>query len=426
MNGAITAGGVFESAKRNRRHLTILLLGFASGLPAALTAGTLQAWFTEAGISLKTIGAVTLLVLPYSLRFLWAPLLDHFELPGIDRRRGWLFVTQIGLIIAISTMAFSNPHENFMLFSWQIPTLMVIGLLTAFFSTSQDIVINAYQTEVLPVEERGLGAAIYITGWRIGAVISGAASLLLASQLGWQTTYLLMASLMAVGIIGTAIAPPSPHVRLPAASLTEVLIMPFVEFFQRVGFKYALIIMSLIITYKLSDALALALNTTFLLRGMGYSLALIGTVNKTVSIVASVAGGLLAGAAMTRLTLYQALLFFGWIQGLANLCYALMAYLGKSFFMLVFTAFTENFCSGMGTIALYALIMALCQLRYTATQFALFVAIAFVGRTFAGPLAATMVESMGWLTFFIWCFLLSLPTLVFVYLGKNYILQLKK
>lgn len=415
---------IIKYVTRNKRHLTILLLGFSSGLPAALTASTLQAWFTQSGINLQTIGAVTFLVLPYSLRFFWAPFFDHVYLPGLDRRRSWLFLTQVGLVAAITAMAFFTPQDFFTLNQWSVPWLMVFGFITAFFSTSQDIVINAYQIEVLPPDERGIGAAVYVTGWRIGAIVSGALALLLASLLGWHQTYLIMATLMSIGLVATLIAPSTTFIKT-TQSLFSIIVGPFQAFFQRFGLKSAVIFLLLILTYKASDALALALNTTFLLRKMGFDLATVGIVNKTVSLISALLGGLVAGIMMTRISLYRALIIFGFIQGFATLSYALMACLGKSLVMLVLCAFSENFFSGMGNIALVALLMALCDIRYTATQFALLSATAFIARTFVGPVAATLVEHIGWAEFFIICFLISLPTLFFVYLNKNVILDLK-
>lgn len=408
----------------NPRQLIILLLGFSSGLPAALTASTLQAWFTEAGLNLQTIGAVTLLVLPYSFRFLWAPVFDYLRVPGFDLRRGWLFLTQLGLVLSISLMAFFTPQQIFTLAHWSIPWLMIWGFLTAILSTSQDIVINAYQIEILPPAERGLGASVYTIGWRVGAIISGALALVLANTLGWKETYFIMAGLMTIGLLATYFAPQSPTPKPVSPSFIHAAIVPVQDFFQRYGVKTMTLFFLLIITYKASDALALALNTTFLLRHLGFDLATIGLVNKSVSMLGSILGGIVAGVCMIRLSLYRALLLFGFIQGIANLGYAAMAYFGKSLFLLIFAAFTENFCSGLGSIALVALMMSLCNLQYTATQFALMSAVAFVARTIAGPAAAWLVEALGWLTFFIGCFLISLPTLFFVYANRSTIQQL--
>jgi PAT family beta-lactamase induction signal transducer AmpG len=417
---------IISKASSDKRLFTILLLGFSSGLPAALTASTLQAWFTEAGINLKTIGAVTLLVMPYSFRFLWAPFFDRYHLPGFDRRRGWLLLTQVMLAIAIAAMAFLTPQQMLKVGSIHVPWLIIVGFITAFISASQDIVINAYQIEILPVEEQGVGAALYVTGWRISVIISGALALVLAGQFGWHLTYLFMANLMAIGIIASWLGPPSFEQNQSPKTLLQATLEPFKDFFSRHGFKAAAGFLLLILTYKLGDALTLALNTTFLLREMGFDLATLGLVNKTISLISALLGGLLAGIYIKKISLYSALLIFGIIQAIAHLGYAFMAYWGKSFMLLVFTAFTENFCSAMGTIALLALLMALCNIKYTATQFALLSAIAFIARTFVGPATAVMIDRFGWLQFFVWCFVLSLPTLLFVRLNKKVILRLRE
>jgi PAT family beta-lactamase induction signal transducer AmpG len=425
MNFIATTRGILRGITGNKRHFIILLLGFSSGLPAALTASTLQAWFTQTGINLQTIGAVTLLVFPYSFRFLWASIFDHYAIPGFDRRRGWLYVTQIGLILAIVAMAFLAPEQTFKFYSWSIPWLMVVGFITAFLSSSQDITIGAYQIEFLPKEEQGLGAAIYGVGWRVSSIISGAVALLLAKYVGWRETYLFMAGLMGIGVIATYLAPNAAYVGTASKTLLQATVIPLKEFFQRYGLKTAFIFILIIITYKAGDALALALNTTFLLRQMGFDLATVGLVNKTVSIFSSILGGLIAGIFITRMSLYRALMMFGLIQGFANLGYALLAYWGKSLFLLVFTAFLENFCSGLGSIALVAMIMTLCNVRFTATHFAVLSAIAFIPRTIVGPISAPMVDALGWTWFFIVCTIVSMPTLLFVYLNKKVILKLK-
>lgn len=404
-----------------RKLMVILFLGFASGLPASLTASTLQAWFTEAGSNLQIIGSITLLVLPYSFRFLWAPLFDYIHLPHFDRRRGWLLLLQLGLLFAITGMAFIEPAHMSHVFHWQFPSLLLLGFITAWLSASQDIVINAYQIEALPLSKRGLGASLYVTGWRFGVIISGGLALMLAKEIGWQQTYLLMAGLMLIGMFATLVAPAVSSYEKINYSFVFAVIAPFKDFLQRFKLMPALIFFLLILTYKIGDALALALNTTFLLRHVGFDLATVGLINKTVSLGAALLGGVTAGFCMMRLSLYRALIFFGLFQGIANLAYAGLAYFGKSTALLIFAAFTENFCSGMGTIALMALIMALCSDRFSATQFALLSAIAFFARTFAGPVAAFIVESIGWQQFFICCFLISLPTLGFVIANKKII-----
>lgn len=414
-----------SSITQNRIQFIIFLLGITAGLPAALIAGTLQAWFTEAGLNLYTIGAITLLIAPYNLRFLWAPLFDNVHLPGMNRRHSWLYITQIGLIITTLIMAQLNPLQTLTCFGMKIPTLMLVGFFTSIFAASLEIIINAYQTEILPEAERGLGVSIYVTGWRIGGIFSGAIALIMAKEWGWQITYMIMASLMGIGLIATWFAPKTTILEKRAYTFVEAVIHPFKDLFSRFNVLSLTLFFLLILTYKASDALALALNTTFLLREMGFDLITIGLVNKTVSIGAAILGGITAGVAMKYIPLYRALFLFGLIQGAANLSYALLAYMGKSLGLLIFTAFAENFCSGMGNIALMALIMAICNTQYTASQIALLSSIAYLSRPFVGPIAASMVDASGWFTFYIWCFVVSLPTLAFIYWNKPAINRLQ-
>ncbi len=410
----------------DRRYAILLLLGFASGLPVALTTTTLQAWFTAAGFNLKTIGAVTLLGLPAGLRLLWAPLLDRFSVPGFDRRRGWLFVTQLGLILSIVFMAYLLPQQIFHLFHWAIPTLFLAGFIVSFLSASQDIVITAWQTEILPAHARGLGASIYVVGWRVGSILSGALGLVFAQALGWKTTYFIMAALMGMGLLATLLAPVPTIVRTHTPSLMQSVFMPLREFFRQYGVKTLGLLFLLLVTYKVGDALTLALNTTFLLRKMGFDLATIGLVNKTVSVAAALLGGVVAGVWMTRLTLYRALMVFGVMQALPVLGYALMALVGKHVWLLIIVAFSENFCGGMGNIALLALILALCHVECAATQFALLSTLVFLPRVAYGPIAASLVAQQGWAWFFVICFLVSLPTLGLVWVCRNEITRLDR
>lgn len=426
MNIAVATSTIISKVYSDKKFLLILLLGLSSGLPAALTASTLQAWFTEAGINLHTIGAVTFLVLPYGIRFIWAPLFDHFKAPWLDRRRGWLLLSQVCLICTIVTMALLVPQQNLIIGSFAIPWLLIVGFLTAFFSTSQDILINAYQIEILKKEEQGLGASIFVTGWRVGTILSGAFGLVIASQHGWRFCYLVMAALMTIGIAATLSAPTTSHERpIASHSFKDLILGQFKEFIERFGYKTTLLFLLIIATYKVGDVLALALNTTFLLREVGFSLSTLGLINKTASIVSALLGGIVAGAILTRISLYRGLMIFGFLQAISCLPYILMIFYKKNIWLLVFTAFAENFCSGMGTIALLALIMSLCNIQYTASQFAFLSAMTFLPRIIVGPIAANIVESLGWLQFFIICCLISIPTLFFLKFNKASILQIK-
>lgn len=394
----------------NRRQLATLLLGFSSGLPIALTASTLQAWYTVSGISIITIGFLSLIGQPYTYKFLWAPLIDRYIPPLLGRRRGWIIITQIGLIMGIIAMASLHPQTN--------PILLAgLALLVAFLSASQDIAIDAYRVDVLPPNERGFGVALTAGGYRIAMLVSGGLALILADHYGWRITYLIMACLMLIGAFGAWYGP-EPQSQPPAPKrLVAAIREPFIEFMSR---KSALLLLLLIVLYKLGDAFTISLNSTFLLRGIGFSLTDVGTVNKVVGFFAVLCGSFLGGALLPRLGLFRSLLWFGLAQACAGLLFIALAIVGKNYLMLVTTVIIDNCATGMSTAVFVAWLMSLCDTRYSATQYALFSAVSAIGRTFVGPVAGWMVTDMGWVHFYIVTFLLSFPGLGLLwYLGKG-------
>jgi PAT family beta-lactamase induction signal transducer AmpG len=386
---------------RSRRIGVMVLAGFSSGLPLALTGGTLQAWMTVAGVDLRTIGVFALVGIPYTVKFLWSPLMDRFVPPWLGRRRGWMFFTQAALLVGIAAMAFANPKGAPF-------ALGAIALLVAFLSASQDIVIDAYRTDVLREPERGLGAAVFVTGYRIAMLVSGALALIFSEQIGWRNTYLLMASLMSVGI-ATSMFGPEPEIRVtPPKSLQEAVIGPLKDFFSR---RAAGGLILLIVLYKLGDAYAGTLTTAFLIRGVGFSPTEVGTINKGLGLVSLIVGAMFGGTLMVRLGLYRALMTFGVLQAASNLSFMVLSWTGKSYAMLVFTVAFENGCGGMGTAAFVALLMALCDHRYTATQYALLSSLAALGRIFVAPTSGYVVEAVGWAVFFFLTAVTALPGL---------------
>jgi PAT family beta-lactamase induction signal transducer AmpG len=389
-----------------QRQLQVTLyLGFFSGLPIALCGSTLQAWFTVAGINIVAIGMLTLVGQPYVYKFLWAPLLDRYLLPWGGRRRGWILLTQVALALVIAGMAFLNPAH-------QSGALALLALLIALFSATQDIAIDAYRTDLLNPSERGVGAAMVTIGYRIAMWVSGGVALILAAKLGWHFTYLLMAALMLLGIGVTLWSPEPIYNARPPKTLQASIIEPFREFWSRNG-KLALLLF--IIFYKLTDAFALTLSTTFFIRGIGFSLVEVGMAYKTIGIFAGLLGSLIGGILMIRLGVYRSLWYFGILQGASNLMFVWLAMVGKSLSLLVSVVFVESFCSGLGTVALVAFLMSLCDHRYTATQFALFSAISAIGRVFVGPLAGIMQEHWGWVTFYWGAFAMAIPGLVLLW-----------
>lgn len=379
----------------------MLPLGFASGLPLALTAGTLQAWLTVTGVDLRTIGIVTLVGLPYTLKFLWSPLMDRFVPPWLGRRRGWMIATQLGLIAGIAAMAVTGPADA-------IWALSVLAIAVAFLSASQDIAFDAYRADVLLAPERGIGAGVSVIGYRIAMLISGAVALILSDHIGWQNTYLLMAGLMFIGVATTLFSPEPSSAITPPRTLSEAVWGPIREFFSR---SPALGLLLLIILYKVGDAFAGTLTTAFLIRGVGFSPTEVGVVNKGMGLLATLLGALAGGALMVRMGLFRALLLFGSLQAVSNLSFMVLAWTGKSYVVMVSAVAFENLSGGMGTAAFVALLMSLCDHRYTATQFALLSALAALGRVFVGPPSGYLVETVGWVVFFFITFLAALPGL---------------
>ncbi len=405
----------YAAAFRSRKIGLLLLLGFASGLPLALTAGTLQAWLATENVDIVAIGWFALVGQPYTYKFLWAPFMDRYVPPFLGRRRGWLLVTQVLLAAAIVFMGTLTPADS----AW---LLGGAALTVAFLSASQDIVFDALRTDWLERDERGAGAAVSVLGYRIAMLISGAGALILADQwLGWQATYWLMAALMGVGMIATwFVVEPETKDGAPK-TLEDAVVKPFAEFFTRQG---AVALLLLVVLYKLGDAFAGNLTTTFLLRGPGFSLTEVGAINKGFGLAATIFGALAGGALMAKMRLYRALLVFGLLQAVTNLGFMLLAASGKSYALMVTVIGLENLCGGMGTAAYVALLMALCDRRFSATQYALLSALSAVGRVYVGPVAGYLVAGFGWQPFFFFSFLIALPGLALLVWMRNRIEQL--
>ncbi|WP_426662015.1 AmpG family muropeptide MFS transporter [Rhodanobacter aciditrophus] len=390
---------------RNWRVFSVGLLGFSSGLPLALSNPTLQAWFTTAGLSLRTIGWVTLIGQAYVFKFLWAPLLDRLPLPFLGRRRGWIMLMQLLCGAALISMSFYTPQGA-------ASTIAFFGVLLAFASATQDIAFDAHRTDLLRPEERGWGTALTQGGYRTAMLVSGALALILADHVGWAWTYRLMGALMLVAILVTIASPDAPDER-PARSFAEAVVQPFADFFQRYG-ALALAWLALMVLYKLCDAFALSLSTTFLLRVPQFSLTQLGAINKTFGLAAGLCGALAGGWVVTRMRLFPALLVLGVLQALVNLGYIWLVHSGPDLLALAIVVGAENFFSGLGSTAFVVLVTALCNVRYSATQYALLSSLSAVGRVFLGPLAAWLVPQVGWSNFFTITALSALPGLLLV------------
>jgi len=405
------------SVFRSKRIFLLLLLGFSSGLPLALTGATLQAWLAVEGIDIQAIGWFTLVGQPYVYKFLWAPLMDRYSIPLLGRRRGWLLATQAALLAAIACMGTVSPKEAPLL-------LAALALAVAFLSASQDIVFDAYRADVLGAEERGAGAAVSVLGYRIAMLVSGGLALILVDNwIGWTQAYWLMAALMLVGVAATwAAAEPATPPKAPK-TLAEAVREPLAEYFSRHG---AWLLLLVIILYKLGDAFAGTLSTAFLLRGAGFSLTDVGWANKWLGVGATILGLLIGGALMARLRLFKSLLLFGFLQAFTNLGFMLLAAAGKSYPLMITVIAAENLCGGMGTAAFVALLMAMCDRRFSATQYALLSALASLGRVYVGPAAGALAESFGWTAFFFFAFLVALPGIAMLWWQRARVEELDK
>ncbi len=394
---------------RSRRVAVVCLLGFSSGLPLALTSGTLQAWMTVSGVDLATIGIFTLVGIPYTWKFIWAPFMDRYVPPFLGRRRGWIAAMQMLLGAGIAIMGALNPVTM----PW---ALAALALMVAFISASQDVVFDAYRADVLRPQERGIGAAVSVLGYRVAMLVSGALALILSDQIGWQNTYWLMAALM-IAAIGATLFGPEPEVQvIPPKTLTEAVIEPLREFFARHG-AWGLLL--LIVLYKLGDAFAGSLTTAFLIRGVDFTPTEVGAINKGMGLAATLVGVVFGGMLMARLGLFRSLLAFGILQAISNLTFMWLAAIGKDYAVMVLAVGFENLSGGMGTAAFVALLMGMCDKRFTASQFALLSALAAVGRVYVGPASGYMVESIGWTIFFGFTFLIALPGLLLLFVMRR-------
>ncbi len=381
------------------KMLLMLVLGFASGMPLALTGSTLSAWMVAEGVDIKTIGLYSLVGLPYALKFLWSPLMDRFVPPFLGRRRGWMIFTQLALIITISSMGFFNP-------------------------ASMPILVAA----VALAQERGAGVGVWIMGYRIAILVSGALALILSDHLSWKMVYFIMGLFMVIGCIATLAAPeplkinPASETIEPPKSLYEAAISPFLEFFKRPG---SLEILLFIILYKLGDIAASQMTTPYILGYVGFSRTELGTVYKGFGMAATIAGALMGGAIMSRWPLKRSLFVFGVLQGVSIPTFILLEFTGAQIWALAVVIGIENFCGGMGTSAYTAFLMGLCNRKFTATQYALLSSLMAVGRNVTGAPTGYLADAVGWVMFFVICTALALPGLLLLLRYNKWVVEVQ-
>jgi PAT family beta-lactamase induction signal transducer AmpG len=396
----------FLKVFQSRKMVALLFLGFASGLPYNLTRDTLSAWITVEGLKLSTIGwFVGLANAPATLKFLWSPLVDRFVPPFLGRRRGWMVLTQVALVVAIATMGLQKPAQALQL-------LAINAIAIAFLSATQDIAIDAYRTDVLEEREVGAGVAIWVTGYRIALLLTGALALRWADQFSWSMVYFFMAALIGIGVLSAIWAPEpvSDEASSRPETLVDAVYLPFVDFFQRSGILRGVFILAFIVLYKLGDYLAANMTTPFLVK-TGFTLSAIGDIKGGMGLIATIVGGLVGGAVLSKIGINRSLWVFGGFQAISNLAYFSLALAGKSYPLMVLTVNIENFCAGLGTAAFLGFLMSLCNPRFSATQYALLSSLVAISReVFASP-GGAIAQSTGWPLFFFLTFLVALPGL---------------
>lgn len=388
-----------------------LLMGFASGLPLLALGSTLQAWLVESGVELAAIGALSLVGLPYTWKFLWSPTLDRYVPPLLGRRRGWLAATQLALAGALASLALLDPART----PWLVGA---VALGAAFLGATQDIVVDAYRRESLREEELGLGSSLYVIGYRVGMLVSGAGALALADTLPWRTVYLLVGALAAGNLVVTLLAPEPAVGGAPPRTLRAAVIEPFGEFFRRNGVRQALLLLAFVLLYKIGDAMAANMTTPFILK-LGYTKATLAAIGKVFGLVSLLAGGFVGGAILLRWGMGRSLLAFGVLQAVSTAAFAsLQAFAGEApgiarTALAAVVAF-ENFSSGMGSSAFVGFMASLTNKRFTATQYALLTSLMAVPRVILSAPTGFMVELMGWTPFFLFCTAIAVPGLLLV------------
>jgi len=382
----------------SRRMLVAFIMGFSCGLPLLLTMGVLQAWMKDEGIDLTLIGLINLVQIPYTWKFLWAPIMDRYTLPFLGRRRGWLLIAQLALIGSIIGLGFSNPANHF----WM---MVIMAMLVAFFSATQDIIVDAYRREDLSDRELGLGSSLYISGYRLGQMLAAGGGLIMADHIPWSMVYLVMAMFMLIGVIVTIIAPEPIISTETPGTIKDAVIEPFVEYFKR---RDALWMLAFILLYKIGDNMVSGITIPFFLE-IGFTKTQIGAVVKIFGMWAIVLGALVGGTIMIRLGINRSLWVFGFLQAISSACFAILAQIGPSIPALSAVIAFENISMGMGSAAQLAFMASITDKKFTATQYALLSSLAAIPRVIASAPTGYIAKHIGWETFFIMCALIAIP-----------------
>ncbi|HHJ36608.1 MAG TPA: MFS transporter [Gammaproteobacteria bacterium] len=391
--------------------LIAFVMGFSGGLPLLLTGSLLQAWMFDVGVDLGTIGLFALVGLPYTLKFVWAPLMDRYSPTLLGRRRGWLFIWQLCLTASIALLGFSSPSQMLLMTA-------LAALLLSFFSASQDIVIDAYRRESLEDDEQGMGASLYVGGYRTGMLLATGGGLFLADHMAFHWVYLIMAASMSAGLVATLLAPEPDSEHGKPETLQEAVIKPFKEYFTR---DYAIIILIFIFLYKVGDTMAGQMTTPLYL-DLGFTKTEIAGIVKVFGFPITLVGTFVGGMLVMRHGIYRSLLWFGILQSVSTAGFIWLADTGYDLPLLTLVIAFENLSAGLGTAAYIGFIASLTDKRFTATQFALLTSFMGMPRVFAAAPTGYMVDAVGWSGFFLLCTLIAIPgILLIIWLHKRLI-----
>ena len=402
----LSARAPLKQVLASPKMLAILALAAASGFPNQITESALQAWLKDTGASNTTIGVMSYVALPYLLKFLWAPFIDRYPLPLLGRRRGWMFVMQLALAVTIALFALQDPRLA-------LAPVAACALVIVFFSATQDIAFDAWRTDVSLPSERGLAAAATNLGYRTAAWVASACALIIADHFGWRPAFLLLAAVMASFCVASVRAPEPAGVHQPR-SLRESVVAPLAEL---LGTPSAVTLIAVVLLFKAGDAFANKLFTPFMM-DVGFSKTEIALIVKALFTASTLLGSVIGGVLMVRLGLLRSMLTFGVLQALSNLLYCALALAGKSYPLMVTAVVIEHIAGAMGGIALVALIMALCDPRYSAFQYALLSALALLPRYSLGLPAGWVADHAGWYGYYVASVIIALPGLAVVWFKR--------
>jgi MFS transporter, PAT family, beta-lactamase induction signal transducer AmpG len=413
-----------RSAIFNKRMLICIFNGASAGLPLFYIYHLIPAWLRSESIDLKTIGLFALVGIPYNWKFLWSPLLDRYSLPFLGLRRGWMLLTQLGCMLMMYTMAFLNPQMSISLIAY-------VAFALAFFSASQDVVLDAYRRELLEDKELGLGNSMYMNGYRAMAFIPGGLGLILADHLSWRWVHLIIGSFMLIGIIKTLLISELNKSPQKPRTLKQSVVDPLKEFFNRKGIASAFLFLAFLFFYKLGDNMATALSTPFYL-DLGFSMTVIGTTVKLVNFWSMILGSFIGGIGIYKYGINKCLWIFGLVQLLSILGFAFLSQSGPILWILACVIAFEYLGVGLGASALTAFMARATNMNFTATQFALFSSLIALPRTFANSMTGFLIEGinpqdnllysifgaqkgLGYTSFFFLCTLLAIPGMLLLY-----------